>query len=268
MIVVRLCMVLWQILTPHVWPGSTRPRSQCVGDMLLVQWCSELVFELTHSHTSTTAPARRWTSSYGLPAGAPAMRPSAATHMLTPGRLPMSHHKRAVRVRLPGCRPLECSYGALMPACCSCALIHACYCALMHACYCALIHACCCALRRGSGPATVAPHCAESWFSLGDVATPAIGHTSAVMVCRAAPTLAIAGRPRQPGVIPFCCDTRDLAEPKRWHAGGLDSGCTISLVGRPPSVATLSAVYAPPPALSSPPISSPLSLPLPSQHQV
>ena len=29
-------------LTPHVWLGSTRPRSQCVGGMLLVQWCYEL----------------------------------------------------------------------------------------------------------------------------------------------------------------------------------------------------------------------------------
>ena len=25
--------------TPHVWLGSTHPRSQCVGGMLLVQWC-------------------------------------------------------------------------------------------------------------------------------------------------------------------------------------------------------------------------------------
>ena len=32
------CMVLWQI-NPHVWLGSIRPRSQCVGGMLLVQWC-------------------------------------------------------------------------------------------------------------------------------------------------------------------------------------------------------------------------------------
>ena len=26
-------------LTPHVWLGFIRPRSQCVGGMLLVQWC-------------------------------------------------------------------------------------------------------------------------------------------------------------------------------------------------------------------------------------
>ena len=26
-------------LTPHVWLGSMHPRSQCVGGMLLVQWC-------------------------------------------------------------------------------------------------------------------------------------------------------------------------------------------------------------------------------------
>ena len=29
--------------TPHVWLGSIRPRSQCVGGMLLVQWCHKHV---------------------------------------------------------------------------------------------------------------------------------------------------------------------------------------------------------------------------------
>ena len=30
-------------LTPHVWLGSIRPRSQCVGGMLLAQWCCKHV---------------------------------------------------------------------------------------------------------------------------------------------------------------------------------------------------------------------------------
>ena len=43
-----LCMVLCRWRTPHVWLGSIRPRSQCVGGMLLVQWCYNHVLELSH----------------------------------------------------------------------------------------------------------------------------------------------------------------------------------------------------------------------------
>ena len=41
-----LCMVLCRWRTPHVWLGSIRPRSQCVGGMLPVQWCYKHVLEL------------------------------------------------------------------------------------------------------------------------------------------------------------------------------------------------------------------------------
>ena len=36
-----MCTYVWSCgwLTPHTWLGSIRPRSQCVGGMLLVQWC-------------------------------------------------------------------------------------------------------------------------------------------------------------------------------------------------------------------------------------
>ena len=39
-------MVLCRWRTPHVWLGSMRPRSQCVGGMLPVQWCYKHVLEL------------------------------------------------------------------------------------------------------------------------------------------------------------------------------------------------------------------------------
>ena len=42
-----LCMVLCRWRTPHVWLGAIRPRSQCVGGMLPVQWCYKHVLELT-----------------------------------------------------------------------------------------------------------------------------------------------------------------------------------------------------------------------------
>ena len=37
-------LYVWSYLrgTPHVWLGSTHPRSQCLGGMLLVQWCHKL----------------------------------------------------------------------------------------------------------------------------------------------------------------------------------------------------------------------------------
>ena len=41
------CMVLCRWRTPHVWLGSIRPRSQCVGGMLPVQWCYRHVLELS-----------------------------------------------------------------------------------------------------------------------------------------------------------------------------------------------------------------------------
>ena len=33
-----------------MWLGSIRPRSQCVGGMLPVQWCYKHVLELSHAH--------------------------------------------------------------------------------------------------------------------------------------------------------------------------------------------------------------------------
>ena len=47
-----LCMVLWQMVLSHVWLGSIRPRSQCVGGMLPVQWCYKHVLELSQQFTS------------------------------------------------------------------------------------------------------------------------------------------------------------------------------------------------------------------------
>ena len=38
-------------LTPHTWLGSIHPRSQCVGGMLLVQWCHKHVLELSQVST-------------------------------------------------------------------------------------------------------------------------------------------------------------------------------------------------------------------------
>ena len=45
-------MVLWQMVLSHVWLGSIRPRSQCVGGMLPVQWCYKHVLELSQQFTS------------------------------------------------------------------------------------------------------------------------------------------------------------------------------------------------------------------------
>ena len=36
---------------PHVWLGSIRPRSQCVGGMLLVQWCYKHVLNCLSYHS-------------------------------------------------------------------------------------------------------------------------------------------------------------------------------------------------------------------------
>ena len=55
-----LCMVLCRWRTPHVWLGSIRPRSQCVGGMLLVQWCYQHVLELSQGtgHRPIRTPER------------------------------------------------------------------------------------------------------------------------------------------------------------------------------------------------------------------
>ena len=55
-----ICMVLCRWRTPHVWLGSIRPRSQCVGGMLLVQWCYKHVLELP-SETGTGIGLQRET---------------------------------------------------------------------------------------------------------------------------------------------------------------------------------------------------------------
>ena len=59
-------------LTPHVWLGSMRPRSQCVGGMLLVQWCHKNVLNCLENlqlhlrltcasqERTTSHPTRRW----------------------------------------------------------------------------------------------------------------------------------------------------------------------------------------------------------------
>ena len=42
-----------------MWLGSIRPRSQCVGGMLPVQWCYKHVLELPRNCTATFLSAEK-----------------------------------------------------------------------------------------------------------------------------------------------------------------------------------------------------------------
>ena len=48
-----VCMVLSQRNSACVAGGPMHPRSQCVGGVLLVQWCCKHVLELSHGASST-----------------------------------------------------------------------------------------------------------------------------------------------------------------------------------------------------------------------